>query len=483
MGAKVIPPYDQYRMRPNVLWSHNSKHAILINTALPLTKAANIRGDMSYVVDYSVTTNRWSLLEPLEAVFDSVTRPAQRVKRVGWLVEGEDLLVEHEALGGRPLNGTAYRLAGEKWVSRVVPSNRTSKLRTTAPLELQSGLNVFVRETANSLPIVVASNGKNEVPLLESDEAVEGLWRAPVQTVEWIEKDGRTVSGGLILPRDWEVEKRPIPLVIQASHYWDTGLFRPDGTASTAYAAQGLAARGMAVLQVEFTAVDRPEIAGTPAEGIAFVERIDAAVTALTAKGWIDPSRVGLIGFSRGGLMTYYAITHPGRTKLAAAISGDGGIATYAGYLLHGLMSPSGSARSQAEIRQMNGGSFWLNKAAWLEYEPSFNVDRVETPFLCALNGPATDNTFHFDLVTAFRENHKPLEMIFFPKGDHQLQRPHERAASMSATIDWMAFWLKGDAPKESERAARWVNLRQMQDEVLKAPRPAKGKWIFVPDT
>lgn len=85
-------------------------------------------------------------------------------------------------------------------------------------------------------------------------------------------------------------------------------------------------------------------------------------------------------------------------------------------------------------------------------------------------------------IIGAFQLNRIPAEFFFFPEGDHDLVRPNERLAMMTATVDWFSFWLKGEVPSDPDRAARWAILRQQQDEVLKTPPPPKGKWVFQPD-
>jgi len=56
------------------------------------------------------------------------------------------------------------------------------------------------------------------------------------------------------------------------------------------------------------------------------VRKLDAAVQSLANSGIVDPSRVGLIGFSRAGYMTYYAVTLQGRYGLPQRWRQTGGL-------------------------------------------------------------------------------------------------------------------------------------------------------------
>src|SRR5262245_36414584 len=49
-----------------------------------------------------------------------------------------------------------------------------------------------------------------------------------------------------------------------------------------------------------------------------------------------DRDRVGVVGWSRGAYLAYYAITHPGNTKIGAAIVDDGFTSDYSLFTVHG---------------------------------------------------------------------------------------------------------------------------------------------------
>jgi hypothetical protein len=69
--------------------------------------------------------------------------------------------------------------------------------------------------------------------------------------------------------------------------------------------------------------------------------------------------------------------------------------------------------------------------------------------------------------IGAFTLNHRPLEYVVYPDATHQLKMPRQRLASQENTVDWMAFWLRGELPADVERADRWKTLYDQQGEVL----------------
>jgi hypothetical protein len=94
------------------------------------------------------------------------------------------------------------------------------------------------------------------------------------------------------------------------------------------------------------------------------------------------------------------------------------------------------------------GGKIWRNKSGWLANAPAFNVDRMEAALLFTTHAKEL-NYLQIEMIGALRANHKPFQYLLFPLGDHQLQRPRERLASLTASVDWMSFWLQGYERKE----------------------------------
>lgn len=442
---------------PSVLWSADSSEAILVNSALPLSEDIAQRRHTAYVVAYRVADDTWQALAPLIEPMDAGSRDglSRRVISVDWLFPAKTLAIRRSL--GHNVEQTIYgKRSSGKWTSlatRAAPSQRESEQL------LKGHISAIVKQSANEPPALYATDGVVERILSDPDPALKDVRRAPVRAFQWREGD-RSVEGGLVLPID--SDGRPVPLVIQA-YYWLPEQFLPDGFAPVAYAAQALAAKGLAVLFMDIPIVDHPEVAETPEEGAYFVQRIDAAVSALVNERVVDPQRVGLVGFSRAGYMTYYAITHPGKTKLTAAISADGVTMSYSEYVF-GRIKQDDWATVIPRIERQNGGAFWQSKGDWLVNSPGFNVDRVQTPILFTVSGKLNQVTA-METIGAFRLNQRPIDVIFLPRGEHQLQTPKERQASLQATVDWMTFWLRDgdDASLTDERRLRWSALRELQ--------------------
>jgi dienelactone hydrolase len=434
MLSAPLGPQGQ-RRGSRAFWSADSERVVLFNTMLPLNVAAPERRDTPYIVEYTVRTGEWSELAP---VSDS----------------------------------------SEAWLARSGKSRELEKRDATPRPALPAGLTVLIRESANDPPVIVASLGKREVALTDADPALEGLRRVDVKEVAWVERDGLEEKGGLLLP---DGVRGPLPLVIQLeARVHPTAplsLFRPDGASSTAFAAQALAAQGIAVLQVGGDPSPKyPALVKSQPwmEASLMTERIDAAVSKLAADGIVDPRRVGLVGFSRTGFRVNYVITHPGKIIPAAAIVADAVTNDYTDAAIFRAFS-SGESRG-AVGEALYGGPFWEHKQRWLEHAPGFNVDRVETPALF------TYNQFHgaycpfIETLAAFRANGREIDLMLFPAGGHQLQRPKQRLASMQATVDWMTFWLQGREDAKPAKAAQYRYWRALRAQKLAREADANAK-------
>lgn len=419
------------------LWSPDSRRVVVLNTMLPPGDPAH--ANTSYIIDYDIERGTWKVLDKLSA--------AERVLAdITWNEPGKSVVISR----------AAGVMASAKTERKIV------LLETGGPAEplpaASDGLAVTVRDALNTPSVIVASHNGKEIRLTADDPVVTAARRANVELVSWTDKTGAQWNGGITMPARKSRKGKP-PLVVQIYDF-EPNRFLPDGIATTAFAMQPLAAQGIAVLQMTMPR-------GVVNEGPPFVEAVDSAVEMAAAKYGIDPAKVGLLGFSRSGARTSYAVTHPGRTKLAAALVADGGDANYGAYLNYAATFPSIAKAVQSTLEAINGGSFWSNKASWLERAPGFNLDRVETPLLITAAGPFTFLVGN-EMYTGLRMLNKPVELVSFPEGAHQLMLPRERIASIEATVDWMSFWLQGREdrnPAKAEQYARWRDMRKQQCE------------------
>ncbi len=108
------------------------------------------------------------------------------------------------------------------------------------------------------------------------------------------------------------------------------------------------------------------------------------------------------------------------------------------------------------------GGPYGAAADAWRREAPTFNLDKVAAPLRIEANSyPSLLG--EWEMYAGMRWLHKPVELILYPTGAHQLKKVRERIASQSGTVDWFAFWLSGvedNTPAKSAQYERWRALK-----------------------
>ncbi len=159
-----------------------------------------------------------------------------------------------------------------------------------------------------------------------------------------------------------------------------------------------------------------------------------AAVDGAVTRGVADPERLGVGGWSYGGILTNYVITRTGRFK--AAISG----ASEANYLAN-----YGTDHYQYEW-ETELGLPWRNVELWLKISPWFQVDKISTPtlVLCGqddVNVPLLNSEQLFQALK--RVGRVDTELVIYPGEDHSIGRPSFRKDRFERYLAWYDKYLK----------------------------------------
>ncbi|HYM27552.1 MAG TPA: prolyl oligopeptidase family serine peptidase, partial [Steroidobacteraceae bacterium] len=159
-----------------------------------------------------------------------------------------------------------------------------------------------------------------------------------------------------------------------------------------------------------------------------------AGVDWAVQQGIADPQRLGIGGWSYGGLLTDYTIASDTRFKAAIAGAGSGNqLATYG--------SDEYIIEYNAEI-----GAPWRNTALWLKLSyPFFHADRIRTPTLF-MGG---DKDFNVpigggeQMYQALQTLGVPAQLVVYPGEYHTLTRPSFLVDRWTRYLGWMAQYLK----------------------------------------
>ena len=250
-------------------------------------------------------------------------------------------------------------------------------------------------------------------------------------------KDGTEVHGLLVYPPDYQAGKRyPMLLRIHGG---------PNGQDAHGFdfERQLFSASGYVVMNVNYR--------GSNGRGQKYQDAISgdwgnkevmdllAAVDYAVAQGIADPDKLGIGGWSYGGILTDYTIATT--TRFKAAISGAGSANQITMY-----GTDQYSYQYDNEI-----GPPWKNPEAWIKISyPFFHADRIKTPTLY-MGG---QNDFNVpiggseQMYQALRSLNVPTQLIVYPGQFHGFTRPSFQKDRLERYMAWYNKWVLGETGK-----------------------------------
>ncbi|MBO6575666.1 MAG: S9 family peptidase [Rhodothermales bacterium] len=159
-----------------------------------------------------------------------------------------------------------------------------------------------------------------------------------------------------------------------------------------------------------------------------------AGVDHAIARGWADPDRLGVGGWSYGGILTDHVITKTDRFK--AAISGASEVLYRANY---------GHDHYQRQWVAELGVPWGETAENWERISPFNYVDRVTTPTL--LMGGQDDWNVPIQnseqLYQALRKLGVPTQLVVYPRQGHGLRVPSYQKDRYERYLEWYDRYLK----------------------------------------
>jgi dipeptidyl aminopeptidase/acylaminoacyl peptidase len=270
------------------------------------------------------------------------------------------------------------------------------------------------------------------------EEALDGIRLGAVEKIRFPSADGTPIEGFVVKPPEFE-EGRRYPTILrihggpQSQYDW-----------SFHFGAQLYAAQGYVVLL--------PNPRGSTGYGQEFCEAIwqawgerdyedvMAAVDHAIERGWSDPERLGVGGWSYGGMLTNHVITRTDRFK--AAVTG-----------------------ASATLYVVNYGHDQYQR--WWEYElglpweresrelyerlsPFNRVEKIVTPTLI-LGGEKDWNVPIINseqLFLALKRLGREVELVVYPGEFHGLSKPSYLEDLYRRRIDWYDRHVRGLQPE-----------------------------------
>jgi len=320
-----------------------------------------------------------------------------------------------------------------KAVTRVSPVDQT--VSSSFSLSKDGRTIASLRSDAKAMADVYVGSTK-----LTDMNAQSAHWTTTtLDVVSWKSQDGATIEGVLHKPADFDPSKKyPLLVVI---HGGPTGISRAVPFTSTTYPIDVWVPRGILVLE--------PNYRGSAGYGGAFralnVRNLGVGdawdvltgVDSLIAKGLVDSTKVGTMGWSQGGYISAFLATHDAaRFK---AISVGAGISDWMTYYVNTDITPF--------TRQYLKATPWDDPEIYAKTSPITYIKQAKTPTL--IQHGATDQRVPlpnaYELYQGLKDNHVPTKLIVyqgFGGVGHGPSKPKSHRATMDHNVEWFDQYL-----------------------------------------
>lgn len=264
-----------------------------------------------------------------------------------------------------------------------------------------------------------------------NDEWLASVKLATTEPISFTSKDGTRISGFVVKPPGYVAGQRyPTLLWIHGgpvSQYASSFMLSWQIFAAHGYVVVGANPRGSSGRGEAFSSAIYKDWGGKDTEDVL------AAVDYVVQQGIADPYRLGVGGWSYGGILTNAVIAKD--TRFKSATSGAGISNVLAGY------------GTDMYIREyeMELGVPWKDLDTYLHNSYAFlHADRIKTPtlFLCGeqdFNVPLLNSE---QMYQALRSLGVPTQLVIYPGQHHGLDKPSYLIDRMQRYLDWHGKYL-----------------------------------------
>ncbi len=324
----------------------------------------------------------------------------------------------------------------KKQIFRITePNSVISNLKIT-----QDGDLFFIYEDHKSLREIARLN-KGRIEILSNySKQLEMYTISPPELIQYISKDKKFIIDALLVKPTFFNEKHKYPLIL-CIHGGPYSVFKRTLLQSypmQVYANEGYVVvapniRGSSGYSDEFGQANRYDLGGKDFEDAI------AAVDFVIEEGFVDTTRMGVIGGSYGGYLTNWIISQTNR--FSAAVS------------MYGIFSwfTDFSNTFQPIFEKMYFGYYYWEKPIdmnhlWVNRSPAFYVQNIQTPVLI-LQGEkdrytniANSQEMYQALITLGRT----VEYVVYPREDHGIRNePQHYLNMLKRGLNWFNKYLK----------------------------------------
>ena len=320
-----------------------------------------------------------------------------------------------------------------KAVTRLSPVDQT--VNSSFSLSKDGQTIASLRSDAKSMADVYVGSKK----LTDMNAQTASWTTSTLDVVSWKSQDGATIEGVLHKPADFD-PSRKYPLLVVV-HGGPTGVSRAVPFTSTIYPIDVWVPRGVLVLEPNYRGSagygEKFRALNVRNLGVGDAWDVLSGVDSLIGRGFVDPAKVGTMGWSQGGYISAFLATHDAaRFK---AISVGAGISDWMTYYVNTDITPF--------TRQYLKATPWDDPEIYARTSPITYIKQARTPTL--IQHGAADQRVPlpnaFELYHGLQDNHVPTKLIVyqgFGGVGHGPSKPKSHRATMDHNIEWFDQYL-----------------------------------------
>ncbi|MBI3408856.1 MAG: S9 family peptidase [Planctomycetes bacterium] len=340
--------------------------------------------------------------------------------------------------------------------------------RVTGPDNLMAGSTslthdgrrmAFTAASPTSLSEVYVSDVQDFSPrkLTDMTEQTKSFTLGTSEVISWKSQDGTTIEGVLTKPADFDPTKKyPLLCVI---HGGPTGIDRPTLLSGTRYyPIDTWAGRGALVLRVNYRGSagygEKFRQLNVNNLGVGDAWDVHSGVDHLIKQGWVDPAKVGCMGWSQGGYISAFLTASSDRF---AAISVGAGISNWATYYYNTDITPF--------TIQYLGKDPIDDPEIYQKTSPMSYIKKAKTPTLIqhGENDRRVPIANAYELRQGLEDRGVKVEMVVYKGYGHGITKPRSMRAVMQHNLAWFNHYIWGDplpdfanpdVPKKEKKAA-----------------------------
>ena len=347
--------------------------------------------------------------------------------------------------------GGIFLAANQKTEAGLFRVDPTSKAIARVPLEQpiasafafsgEVGSVAFVGSSASAYPEVFAGPRSGGAARKLSDVGGElaFLTLGTSEVVSWKSTDGATIEGVLRKPAGYRAGSTAPLLVI--IHGGPTGVSRPSLFGATyVYPMEAWLAKGALILE--------PNYRGSAGYGEAFRSLnvrnlgvgdawdVISGIDSLIAKGLVDKTQVGVMGWSQGGYISAFLTTHD--SARFRAVSVGAGISNWVTYYVSTDIHPF--------TRQYLKATPWDDPEVYRKTSPMTYIKGAKAPTLIQ-HGDADQRvpvSDAFELYQGLRDQGVETRLVLYKGFGHGINKPKALRNALQENLDWFDKHLFG---------------------------------------